>query len=76
MAVRPLVRRSIEDETGQRCVDIAVESGRFGWIECRRDPEDGYGWRPLGGAVQPIHDSFEEALEAACDSVPWLRSAL
>lgn len=76
MAVKPLVIRSIEDETGQRCVDLAVEKGKYGWIECRRDPEESHGWRSLGGVVLTKYNTEDEALLAACESVSWLRAAL
>lgn len=47
--MKPLVVASIEDWSGQRCVDVRREpDGLFSWAECRRDPEDAHGWRFLG----------------------------
>ena len=49
MGVRRVVLRSLEDAGGLRCVDIRRDGDDFGWAECRRDPEDGSGWRHLAG---------------------------
>ena len=62
---------SLEDATGDRCVDIlAIETG-FGFSECRRNPEDPHGWRRLYG----ITDGFkteQAARDAAREQVGWL----
>jgi len=70
--VRDVVMRSIEDGAAQRCVDlIRLASGDWAFVECRRDPEDGHGWRrvaaPSGGFA-----SEAEALAAARRAVAWL----
>lgn len=76
MGVAFRVLRSIEDAIGQRCVDLVIEDGRFGWCECRRDPEDGHGWQRLGGLPISTHPTQEAALDEARDAVPWLSEAL
>jgi hypothetical protein len=48
------VTRSLEGADGQRCVDILRGASGFGWVECRRDPEDSHGWRRLGA----VRDGF------------------
>ena len=63
---------SIEDETGQRCVDIVEDGGRFGWSECRRDPEDAHGWRRLHGAPEFPFQSYAEAQADARRRVGWI----
>ncbi|WP_298429758.1 hypothetical protein [uncultured Jannaschia sp.] len=65
------VQSSIEDATGDRCVDILVTGDGAGWVECRRDPEDAHGWRRL----HPPRMGFADAARAradACRSVGWL----
>ena len=72
--MKPLVLASIEDETGDRCVDIVRLADRqFAFRECRRDPEDGYGWRYLSHAPPPKFDTEAAAREAALDAVGWMR---
>ncbi len=70
--MKPLVVRSIEDESGQRCVDLRRHGdGLFSWVECRRDPEDGHGWRVLG----PGAGGFSGEAEALADAracVAWM----
>ena len=69
---RVLVRASIEDATGDRCVDLLEQGGAFGWVECRKDPEDPHGWRHL----HPPRWGLESAAAARADahtSVGWLR---
>ena len=67
-----VVMRSVEDASGQRCVDL-IRLGAGGWafVACRRDPEDSHGWRrlarPEGGFT-----SEEEALKGAQAAVAWL----
>jgi len=48
--LKPVVLRSVEAPDGLRCVDILRREGDFGWVACRRDPEDSHGWRPVGAA--------------------------
>ena len=69
---RPVVRRSIEDAGGTRCVDLVERDGRFGWSECRRDPEDGHGWRRMQPLEDFPHADADAALEEARGAVPWL----
>ncbi len=71
--MKPLVLLSIEDDTGDRCVDIIqTAADAFCYRECRRDPEDGHGWRHLSGAVADSYPSVDEACAAARRDVPWL----
>lgn len=69
--MRSHVLRSINDDTGQRCVDILSLDGDWGWVECRRDPEDSHGWRRLGVPATGYEDE-EAALAAARARVGWL----
>tara|TARA_A100001391_G_scaffold42748_1_gene24840 strand:- start:538 stop:786 length:249 start_codon:yes stop_codon:yes gene_type:complete len=71
--VKPVVRRSINDESGQRCVDL-VQSGdaAWHWQECRRDPEDAHGWRIVTRVPDASYGSLEEAARAAQDAIAWL----
>ncbi len=69
--MKPVVVRSINDADILRCVDILRTGGVFSWVECRRDPEDGSGWRRIGvpqGAF-PTQDAAEAAARAA---VAWM----
>lgn len=73
--MKPLVLQSIEDCSGQRCVDVRREAdGLFSWAECRRDPEDGHGWRHLGFGEDGFA-SEAEAVAAAKRSVGWMEDA-
>jgi len=70
---RPVVVQSLEDETGTRCVDlIALRDGAFGFRECRRDPEDGHGWRFLSAAAPLPYASVEQARAAGVVAGGWL----
>jgi len=72
--MKPLVLASIEDETGDRCVDIIrLNDGQFAYRECRRDPEDGHGWRYLSNAPPPTFDSEVAAREAAIRDIGWMQ---
>ena len=70
-AARPVVLRSVNDATGLRCVDILRWGDGFGWRECRRDPEDGSGWRPLGEAIGGFHTEAAAAAHAR-GAVGWM----
>jgi hypothetical protein len=70
---RPVVMRSIEDAGGDRCVDILRSDGGYSWVECRRDPEDSFGWRRLGEPSGPFGSS-EAALAAARSGVGWMEA--
>ncbi|MGB3688383.1 MAG: hypothetical protein WBA02_03685 [Jannaschia helgolandensis] len=66
-----LVLTSIEDTGGDRCVDILCMGEDYGWVECRRDPEDAHGWRHL----HPPRMGFADAAAARAEagrSVGWL----
>ena len=72
--MKPLVLQSIEDETGDRCVDIIrLPDGNYTYRECRRDPEDGHGWRHLSGAILTTFDTAAAARQAAGKEVAWLK---
>lgn len=64
-AGRRLVLASLEDESGDRCVDLLRQGADFGWVECRRDPEDAHGWRHL----HPPRMGFDDAATARADAV-------
>lgn len=68
---RPLVLRSLEDASGDRCVDLLREGEGFGWVECRRDPEDAHGWRRLHPPRMGASDA-DAALAQARAAVGWL----
>jgi hypothetical protein len=69
--VKPVVVRSLNDATGTRCVDVRQVAGGFEWVECRRDPEDGHGWRVIGAATGG-YASVEAAMDGARAHVGWL----
>lgn len=68
-----MVMRSIEDRSGQRCVDLirARTDGRWSYVECRRDPEDAHGWRRLTDPVEGF-DSEAGARDAARAAIGWM----
>ena len=71
--MKPRVLESIEDETGDRCVDIvALWDGGFTFRECRRDPEDSFGWRHLSAGDPPVFATEYLARAAAREAVGWL----
>ena len=71
--MKPQVLQSIEDDTGDRCVDIlCLPSGLFTFRECRRDPEDSHGWRHLSGGDPQSFETEAAARQAAIAAVPWL----
>lgn len=73
--MKRLVVRSIEDWSGQRCVDVRREpEGLFSWAECRRDPEDAHGWRFLGVGAGGFASEVEATADAVA-SVPWMEDA-
>ena len=70
--MKRLVVQSIEDSSGQRCVDVRREvDGLYSWAECRRDPEDAHGWRYLGLGGRGFA-SEDAALDAARSDVGWM----
>lgn len=68
------VLRSIEDDTGARCVDVFRRpDGTHGYREYRRDPEDPRGWAAIGAEPDEAFEDFETALTAATTAIEWLR---
>ena len=68
---------SINNEFADRCVDIFVRAdGSFGHKEFRRDAEDQGVWSLIAYDERSVHASSEDALAAACVSVPWLGKQL
>lgn len=71
------VLKSINAAGETRCVDIfRRQDGRFGFDECRRDPEDGRGWFAIGGHGDRSFDSAAAALAAARTAITWLDQAM
>ena len=67
-----LVKISLEDAMGLRCVDIYMtQEGHVLWDEWRRDPEDPSGWHPTGRNDGPYKDEAE-AIAAAKSAIDWL----
>ena len=70
---KPVVIRSIEDDTGLLCVDIVEHVGHgFGFQEFRRDPEDPFGWRATGLAHVCTLGSADLAFLKATEAIDWL----
>ena len=70
------VLRSLEEGSGQRCVDLFVRpDGTFGFEEYRRDHEDGRGWFPVQTYATQVFTTEEHALTEARRSVAWLPEA-
>ena len=68
-----LVVASIDNPTGDHCVDIFVrEDGSFGFEEFRRDHEDLRGWFSLNLHRARSFPSKDEALAQARLSVAWM----
>lgn len=65
------VMASVEDATGDRCVDVLRDGVAWGWVECRRDPEDAHGWRRLHPPRMGF-GSRAAAEEGAAGAVGWL----
>jgi hypothetical protein len=75
--MKPVVVQSINDENAQRCVDIVRQiDGRFGWSECRRDPEDAHGWRHLAGPADGAFLTVTAAWTDARRATPRLAQQL
>jgi hypothetical protein len=67
------VLKSLENSTGDHCVDIFVRTdGTFGFEEYRRDPEDGRGWFSLHRFSNQVFATAEDALAQAKSRVEWL----
>ena len=70
--MKKLVLESIETPEGDRCVDILHLGTGYGFRECRRDPEDSFGWRALYGGAPTLYPDEAEARAAAQEAAPWL----
>ncbi|MFZ1727179.1 MAG: hypothetical protein WBO29_03730 [Albidovulum sp.] len=71
--MKPVVVCSVNDESGQRCVDfLHLSDGQYQFRECRRDPEDSFGWRLLSEPSDRRYCSPTEAKLAAVSLVGWL----
>lgn len=70
--MKPVVVTSIEDESGQRCVDVLRTDGGFAISECRRDPEDGNGWFRLVPLGEVAFATSEAALAHARATIGWI----
>ena len=69
---RPVVLRSINEEGGDRCVDLFRRAdGSYGFEEFRRDPEDPRGWYPIGGFSDRQYAEEAETLAEARRAIPW-----
>jgi hypothetical protein len=67
---------SINNETGDHCVDIFVrEDGSFGYEEFRRDHEDLNGWFSLRRFGGQVFASEADALREAEQTVEWLKGS-
>lgn len=76
MAKRIVVIASLEDVTGDRCVDILCKDrALWSFVECRRDPEDAHGWRRLTIPAEPWLPDRAAAEAAARAAVDWLKEA-
>lgn len=72
-AADPQVIAKLEDETGDRSVDIVrYDDETFGFVEYRRDPQGNHGWHPLPKSPDDRYPSEFAAYNAAIRSVPWL----
>ncbi len=65
---------SIPDADGLRCVDILLlENGRYAFKEFRRDVEDRGRWTPVRDYSAVTFASREEALQAAAQTIEWMK---
>lgn len=66
---------SIENETGDRCVDIFRRpDGSWGFEEFRRDPEDAGAWTPVAHHAWASLPDEAAARAGAAATVAWLVS--
>lgn len=67
------VLTSVNSPDGVHCIDIFLRAdGSHGFELCRRDPEDGHGWRLTG---RHGHRRFRTETQARCACVelyPWV----
>jgi hypothetical protein len=74
MSEEKIVVRSIEDDTGVYCVDIARHAdGGFHFKEYRRDPEDEGRWTLIADYSHTSYATEADAIRAASDEIPWLK---
>ncbi len=71
---RAVAVQSVEDPTGIRCVDIRAVGAGFDWVTCRRDPEDGHGWRVIAQATRSF-DTKKAARADAAVATEWFHAA-
>lgn len=65
---------SIDSPDGLHCVDLFQRAdGTFGYALCRRDPEDGSGWRRLGHYEHEVFDTECAASAAMRTQIVWVR---
>ena len=69
MDAKPVIS-SVEAQDGSRCLDLLDFGAAFGWVECRRDPEDSHGWRRLSEPRLGF-SSLEAARADAANAVGW-----
>tara|TARA_B110000008_G_scaffold240260_1_gene247473 strand:- start:3285 stop:3530 length:246 start_codon:yes stop_codon:yes gene_type:complete len=68
------VRQSINDPTGQFCVDIIENEKGHCCYKCfRRDPEDNNGWFPFGPESKFSFSTPDAAFAAAALEINWLK---
>jgi hypothetical protein len=71
--VKNRVLTSLENDHGDRCIDIFVRGDEsFGFEEFRRDPEDGGSWQCLNKYSRLVFASDNDALASARKYVEWL----
>ncbi len=72
MNTKVRVAFSLENDAGDRCVDVFERSdGSHGFEEYRRDHEDGRGWFSLNRHAHLRFDTEAEALAEAKKTVVW-----
>lgn len=75
--MRPHVVTSVNNDEGNRCVDVFQRAdGSYGFEEYRRDVESREGWFPIGGHAGGVFASADEAQGAAWTRVSWLGGVL
>ena len=65
---------SIEDDSGQHCVDVTSHAdGTFSFKVFRKDPEDDGRWTLVGDYFGIRYATANDAFREAAVRVPWLR---
>ncbi|WP_050477171.1 hypothetical protein [Herbaspirillum rhizosphaerae] len=71
------VIHSIEDDSGMHCVDIAQHADDvFTFKVFRKDPEDEGKWTLVSDYSKTAYESEQDALQAVCDKLPWVKEQL